>query len=78
MKLKEPKTFLLAQHFPENIITADIKMTLKIPQGELRNTKLKEKKKIQPFISVFNSKQPKNYKKHKNFVKKDERDTREA
>ena len=43
-------------------------MTLKIPQGELRNTKLKEKKKIQPFISVFNPKQPNNYKKHKNFV----------
>ena len=59
IKLKELKTILLEQHYPERIIKAVINKALKIPQNELGNVKEQEKKKILPFISTFNPNNPK-------------------
>ena len=44
IKLKELKTLLLEQHYPERTIKACINKALKIPQNELRNVKEQEKK----------------------------------
>ena len=54
IKLKELQILLLEQQYPERIIKAGIKKALKIPQNELRNVKEQGKKKILPFISIFN------------------------
>ena len=59
IKLKELETILLERHYPERIIKAGINKALKIPQNELRNVKEQENKKILPFISTFNSNNPK-------------------
>ena len=59
IKLKEQEKISLEQYYPERIIKAGINKALKIPQNELRNVKELEKKKILPFISTFNSNNPK-------------------
>ena len=59
IKLKELETLLLEQHYPERIIKAGINKALKMPQNELRNVKEQGKKKILPFISIFNPNNPK-------------------
>ena len=58
IKLKELKKIPQEQYYPERIIKAGINKALKIPQNELRNVKELEKK-IFPFISTFNSTNPK-------------------
>ena len=58
IKLKELEAILLEQHYPEGIIKAAINKALKLPQNELRNVKEQAKKKILPFISTFNPKNP--------------------
>ena len=56
-RLTELKTFLLAQHYPENLILSAIEESKKIPQHILRTTRKKDKDPfLIPFVTTFNPK----------------------
>ena len=52
-RLEELKTYLIKQHYPENLINAGVNKSLKIPLTELRKTKPKEDQNLEniPFVA---------------------------
>ena len=54
MKLKELRTILKTQKYPQWVTEKGIENTLSIPQEEFRNEKLKNSKDVLLFASTYN------------------------